>query len=225
MKKLRILLADDHALMRRGAREVLQSRRGWKVVGEAVNGTQAVAKAKKLRPDVVIVDIGMPEQDGLQVTRQIREALPGSRVLVLTMHESDHMVQSALEAGAHGYILKSDVSDLLIKAVKDVIEGKRSLTPRVSEIVVEGFLKAKTHPQQAKGKEIRPTDREIEIIRYLAEGKANKEIAAELEIAVSTVETHRARIMHKLGLHSLAELIYYAMRHGIVASPGQPQPA
>jgi len=224
MKKLRILLADDHALMRRGAREVLQSRRGWKVVGEAVNGTQAVAKAKKLRPDVVIVDIGMPEQDGLQVTRQIREALPGSRVLVLTMHESDHMVQSALEAGAHGYILKSDVSDLLIKAVKDVIEGKRSLTPKVSEIVVEGFLKAKTHPQQAKGKEIRPTDREIEIIRYLAEGKANKEIAAELEIAVSTVETHRARIMHKLGLHSLAELIYYAMRHGIVASPGRPQP-
>ena len=223
MKKLRILLADDHALMRRGAREVLQSRRGWKVVGEAVNGTQAVAKAKKLRSDVVIVDIGMPEQDGLQVTRQIREALPGSRVLVLTMHESDHMVQSALEAGAHGCILKSDVSDLLIKAVKDVIEGKRSLTPRVSEIVVEGFLKAKTHPQQAKGKEIRPTDREIEIIRYLAEGKANKEIAAELEIAVSTVETHRARIMHKLGLHSLAELIYYAMRHGIVALPGQSQ--
>jgi DNA-binding NarL/FixJ family response regulator len=223
MKKLRILLADDHALMRRGARGVLQSRRGWKVVGEAVNGTETVAKAKKLRPDVVIVDIGMPEQDGVQVTRQIREALPGTRVLVLTMHESDHMVQSALEAGAHGYILKSDLTELLIKAVKDVIEGKRSLTPKVSEIVVEGFLKAKNHRQQAEGKEIRPTDREIEIIRYLAEGKVNKEIAAELGISVSTVETHRARIMHKLGLHSLAELIHYAMRHGIVASPGQPQ--
>jgi len=223
MKKLRILLADDHALMRRGARGVLQSRRGWKVVGEAVNGTEAVAKAKKLRPDVVIVDIGMPEQDGVQVTRQIREALPGTRVLVLTMHESDHMVQSALEAGAHGYILKSDLTELLIKAVKDVIEGKRSLTPKVSEIVVEGFLKAKNHRQQAEGKEIRPTIREIEIIRYLAEGKVNKEIAAELGISVSTVETHRARIMHKLGIHSLAELIHYALRHGIVASPRQPQ--
>lgn len=219
MKKLRILLADDHALMRRGAREVLQSRRGWKVVGEAANGTDAVAIATKVRPDVVIVDIGMPEQDGVQVTRQIREALPGTRVLVLTMHESDHMVQSALEAGAHGYILKSDLTELLIKAVKDVIEGKRSLTPKVSEIVVEAFLKAKNHRQQAEGNEIRPTDREIEIIRYLAEGKVNKEIAAELGIAVSTVETHRARIMHKLGLHSLAELIHYSLRHGIVASP------
>lgn len=223
MKNLRILLADDHPLMRRGSRWVLQSRRGWKVVGEAVNGTEAISKAKKLRPDVVIVDIGMPEQDGVQVTRQIREALPGTKVLVLTMHESDYMVQSALEAGAHGYILKSDLTELLIKAVEDVIEGKRSLTPKVSEIVVEGFLKAKSHRQQAEGKENRPTVREIEIIRYLAEGKVNKEIAVELGISVSTVETHRARIMHKLGLHSLAELIHYALRHGIVASPRQPQ--
>ncbi len=215
MKKLRILIADDHGLVRRGARAILHSRHGWRVVGEAANGREAVEKAIELKPDVAIVDIGMPELDGVEATRQILEALPDTKVLALTMHESDHMVQRALGAGAHGYILKSDLTDSLPKAVRAVSQGKR--TPKVSEIVLEGFLKPKGQHQQGERAGARTTPRELEIIRLLAQGKSNKEIAAELGIAVRTAETHRAKIMLKLGLHSLAELIHYALRHGIIA--------
>jgi DNA-binding NarL/FixJ family response regulator len=222
VKKLRILLADDHALIRRGARSLLQSRQGWRVVGEAADGIEAVEKAKKLKPDVAVVDISMSGLDGVQVTRQIREAVPNTKVLVLTMHESDQIVQNALDAGAHGYVLKSDLTKSLVKAVKDVSGGKRSLTPKVSEIVLEGFIRAKSPREEERQADAQPTSREIEVIRLLAEGKVNKEIATMLGIAVSTVETHRARIMHKLGIHSLAELIYYAMRHGIVSWPREP---
>ena len=217
MKKLRILLADDHALVRRGAREVLQGRQGWRVVGEATTGIEAVEKAKKLKPDVALIDISMPELDGVQATHQIREAVPNTKVLVLTMHESDRMVQSALEAGAHGYILKSDLTDSLVKAVKEVYKGKRSLTPRVSEIVLDGFLKAKSQEHPRDRGSVEPTPRETEIICLLALGKVNKEIAGELGITVRTVETHRARIMGKLRLHSLAELVHYAIRQGLIA--------
>jgi DNA-binding NarL/FixJ family response regulator len=220
VEKLRILLADDHGLVRRGARTLLQSRHGWKVVGEAANGREAVEKAVKLKPDVAILDISMPEQDGIEAVRQIREAVPVAKVLVLTMHESDQMVQRVLEAGAHGYILKSDLTECLVEAVKGVCEGKRFLTSRVSEIVLEGFLKTKGQHQQRERAGARITPRELEIIRLLAQGKSNKEIAAELGIAVRTVETHRAKIMLKLGLHSLAELIHYAMRRGIVSAQG-----
>jgi DNA-binding NarL/FixJ family response regulator len=222
-KRLRILLADDHALIRRGARGLLQGRDGWKVVGEATNGTQAVEKAKRLKPDVAIVDISMPELDGVQVTRQIREALPNTKVLVLTMHDSDQMVQHALDAGAHGYVLKSDLTESLVEAVKNVAAGKRSLTPKVSEIVLKGFLKAKAHKKSADRADAQPTSREIQIIRFLAEGKVNKEIAYQLGIAVRTVEAHRAHVMQKLGLHSLADLIHYALRHGIASAPTEPQ--
>jgi DNA-binding NarL/FixJ family response regulator len=219
VKKLRILVADDHALVRRGARSVLNSRHGWKVVGEAANGREAVEKAVKLKPDVAIMDISMPELDGVEAVRQVREAVPNTKVLVLTMHESDQMVQRALEAGAHGYILKSDLTDSLPRAVRAVADGKRFLTPKVSEIVLEGFLKTKGQHQKGEREGAKTTPRELEIIRLLAEGKSNKEIAAALGIAVRTVETHRARIMLKLGLHSLAELIHYAMREGIISAP------
>jgi DNA-binding NarL/FixJ family response regulator len=216
MKKLRILLADDHGLVRRGAREVLNSQRGWRVVGEAANGREAVQKAIELKPDVAVVDIGMPELDGVEVTRQIHEAVPDTKVLVLTMHESDQMVSRALDAGARGYLLKSDLTDCLPKAVKAVAEGKRFLTPKVSEIVLEGFLNARSQRQQGKRSGARITPRETEIVRLLAEGKSNKEIAAALEIAVRTVETHRAKIMSKLDLHSSNELVRYAIRNKIV---------
>lgn len=222
MKKLRILVADDHALVRRGALGVLHSRRGWKVIGEAANGREAVEKTTKLKPDVAIVDISMPELDGVEVVRKIREAVPITKVLVLTMHESDQMVQRALDAGAHGYMLKSDLTDCLAKAVKAVSEGKRFLTPKVSDIVLEGFLKTKTPHQQGDWPGARTTPRETEIIALLAAGKSNKEIAGQLGITVRTVETHRAKIMLKLGLHSLVELIHYAMRRGIAAMPGDP---
>jgi DNA-binding NarL/FixJ family response regulator len=190
-------------------------------VGEAATGTEAVAKAKQLKPDVAIVDISMPELDGVQVTRQIREAVPNTKVLVLTMHESGQVVQNALDAGAHGYVLKSDLSESLVQAVKDVAAGKRSLTPKVSEIVLEGFLKARGYEQLAE--QAQPTPREIQIIRLLAEGKVNKEIAYQLGIAVRTVEAHRAHVMQKLGLHSLADLIHFALRHGIATIPRDPQ--
>jgi DNA-binding NarL/FixJ family response regulator len=219
LKKLRILLADDHALVRRGARAVLNSRQGWRVVGEAADGREAIEKALKLKPDVAILDISMPEFDGVEVARQIRDAIPNTKVLVLTMHESDQMVRRALDAGAHGYLLKSDLTNCLTKAVKAIADGKRFLAPKVSEIVLEGFLKTRNKHQQGERTSARTTPREIEIVRLLAEGKSNKEIAALLGITVRTVETHRAKIMLKLGLHSLTEIIHYAIRHGIFSAP------
>lgn len=220
METLRILIADDHELVRRGARELLSSRRGWTVVGEAANGREALEKAIELKPDVAVIDISMPDLDGVEVARQIREAVPDTKVLVLTMHESEQMVRRALDAGARGYLLKSDLADSLIKAVKAVAHGKRFLAPKVSEIVLEGFLTAGDHHQQGDRAGTRMSPREIEIIRLLAEGKVNKEIAALLGISVRTVETHRAKIALKLGLHSRSELIHYAMEHGMAPGNG-----
>jgi DNA-binding NarL/FixJ family response regulator len=217
VKNLRILIADDHELVRRGVLGVLHSRHGWRVVGEAANGREAVEKTINLKPDVAILDISMPELDGVEAVSQIREAVPETKVLVLTMHESDQLVKRALDAGAHGYVLKSDLTESLPKAVKAIAEGKRFLTPKVSEIVLEGFLK--TRSQQGGRAGTQPTPRETEIIRLLAEGRSNKEIAGQLGIAVRTVETHRAKIMLKLGLHSLAQLIHYAIQHKIVSAP------
>ncbi len=216
MKQLRILIADDHELVRRGVRGLLQAQRGWTVVGEAVTGREAVEKARTLKPDVVIIDISLPELDGLQATRQIREAAPNSKVVILTMHESDQMVRRVLDAGAIGYVLKSDQVANLVKAVNDVSEGKRFLTPKVSEIVLNGFLKSGNQPERTERLPGQPTPREVEIIRLLGEGRANKEIAAALGIAVRTVETHRAKIMFKLGIHSSNELVRYAIRNKIV---------
>ncbi|HEY6269511.1 MAG TPA: response regulator transcription factor [Candidatus Acidoferrum sp.] len=219
-KRLRILVADDHELVRHGIRGLLCARRGWRVIGEAVNGREAVEKAIKLKPDVAIVDISMPHLDGLQVTRQIRKATPNTKVVVLTMHESDQMVRLVLDAGALGYVLKSDLATNLVKAVKNVCAERLFLTPRVSDIVLKGFLKTGNQANVREHSPVRPSPREVEIIRLLAEGRANKEIAAELGITIRTVETHRPRIMHKLGLHSLAELIHYAIRHEIFSAPG-----
>jgi DNA-binding NarL/FixJ family response regulator len=220
MRKLRILIADDHALVRRGAREVLNSQHGWRVVGEAASGREAVEKAIELNPDIFIVDITMPDLDGIEVTRRVREAAPDIKILVLTMDESDQMVRRALEAGARGYVLKSDLTDCLPKAVKSVAEDKRFLTPKVSEIVLEGFLNSKSQRQQGHRTRALITAREIEIIRLLTGGKTNKEIAAQLKISVRTIETHRSNIMVKLGLHTVAELINYALRQGIATAQG-----
>jgi DNA-binding NarL/FixJ family response regulator len=220
-KKLRILVADDHELVRRGIRGLLRAQRRWRVVGEAANGREAVEKANKLKPDVAILDISMPDLDGLQATRQIRQTALTTEVVILTMHESDQMVRRVLDAGARGYVLKSDLATHLVKAVKHVSAGKLFLTPRVSDIVLQGFLKSQPYPTEHS--QALPTPREVEIIRLLAEGKSNKKIAAELGITIRTVETHRARIMLKLGLHSLTELIHYAIRHNIISAPGAPE--
>jgi DNA-binding NarL/FixJ family response regulator len=218
-KRLRILVADDHELVRRGIRGLLCARRGWTVVGEAMNGREAVEKANRLKPDVAILDISMPDLDGLQATRLIRDAVPTTEVVVLTMHESDQMVRRVLDAGALGYVLKSDLPTQLVKAVKDVSAGKHFLTPRISDIVLKGFLKTGNQVDTMGRSQVRPTSREVEVIRLLAEGKANKEIAIRLGITIRTVETHRAKIMLKVGVHSLAELIHYAIRHKIFTAP------
>jgi DNA-binding NarL/FixJ family response regulator len=220
MKELRILVADDHELIRHGIRGILRARRGWKVIGEAANGQQAVEKTNKLKPDVAILDVSMPDLDGLQAARQIRDASPNTKVVILTMHESDQMVHQVLDAGALAYVLKSDLAANLVKAVKDVSAGRLFLTPRVSDIVLKGFLKNANQSGSAEQTRAKPTPREVQIIRLLAEGKANKVIAANLGITIRTVETHRARIMVKLGLHSLAGLLHYAIRQNIVTLPG-----
>lgn len=220
MKKIRILLADDHGLVRRGARAVLQSQRGWKVVGEAATGREAVEKAIELKPDVAVIDIGMPELDGVEAARQIKQALPDTKILMLTMHESDQIVRRALNAGAQGYLLKSDLTDCLTKAVKCILEGQYYLTPKVTEIMMGGFLEPGSKPRQAENPKAQLTPREVQIVGLLAAGQSNKEIAALLGITVRTVETHRARIMLKLGLHSLAGVIHYAMRSGITPMLG-----
>jgi len=212
-------VADDHELVRRGIRGLLCARRGWTVVGEAMNGREAVEKANRLKPDVAILDISMPDLDGLQATRRIRDAVPTTEVVVLTMHESDQMVRRVLDAGALGYVLKSDLPTQLVKAVKDVSAGKQFLTPRISDIVLKGFLKTGNQVDTMGRSQVRPTSREVEVIRLLAEGKANKEIAIRLGITIRTVETHRAKIMLKVGVHSLAELIHYAIRHKIFTAP------
>ncbi len=173
--------------------------------------------AKRLKPDVAIVDLTMPDLDGLQATRKIREQSPATKVVVLTMHESDQMVRRVLDAGALGYVLKSDLATHLVKAVKDVSTGKLFLTPKVSDIVLKGFLKTGNQPDAAEQPQARPTPREVEIIRLVATGKANKEIAAQLGITVRTAETHRAKIMNRLGLHSVAEITHYAIRNKIVS--------
>jgi two-component system response regulator NreC len=215
-RKLRILVADDHEFVRRGILGLLRAQRGWKVAGEAANGPEAVEEARKLRPDVIILDIGMPKFDGLEATRQIRKAAPETKILILSMHDSSQMVRRALESGARGYVLKSDLAGHLVKAVNGVSKGKFYLTPKVSQIVLEGFLNRGIESHRAENSRVLPTPRETEIIRLLAEGKANKMIAAELGIAIRTVEAHRAKIMLKLGLHSLTQLIHYAIRHNLV---------
>lgn len=215
---LRIVVADDHELVRRGIRDLLQAQRDWKVVGEAIGGRDAIQIVKKMKPDIAIVDITMPDMDGLEVTRRIRDVARETQILILTMHESDQMVRRVLEMGARGYVLKSDMAAHLVQAVKDLASGKISLTPKVSEMVLDGFLRGGGGAKQPENGHARPTPREVEIIRLLAEGKSNKEIAAELGITLRTVETHRGRIMMKMGLHSLTELIRYAIRDKIITT-------
>jgi DNA-binding NarL/FixJ family response regulator len=214
----RILVADDHALVRDGIRALLRKERAWKIVGEASNGVEALEKTKRLRPDLVILDIRMPKLDGLEAARQIHAALPDTKIVVLTMHESDQMVRKVFEVGVHGYVLKSDLGSQLVKGVREASRGKRYITPKVSEILLNGSSETEegmtgNRPVPASAPKLTP--RELEVTRLLAEGLGNKEIASILRMAVRTVETHRANIMCKLGLHSAAALVRYALREGI----------
>ena len=215
MTPLRILIADDHEVVRRGLRALLETRPGWEVAGEAVTGRQAVEEARRLTPDVIIMDITMPEMNGLEATRQIRREIPEVEVLVLSVHDSEQLVREVLEAGARGYVLKSDAGRDLVAAVESLRQHKPFFTAKVSEMMLEGFLKggaADTH-KTASGV---LTARERQIVQLLAEGKSNKEAADVLGISVKTVETHRSHIMAKLNLHSMSDLVRYAVRNQFI---------
>ena len=216
MSAVRILLADDHPLVRRGLRALLEGQPGWEVCGEAATGREALEKVKRLRPDVVVLDIMMPELNGLDATRLIRKEAPRTEVLVLTMDSSEAMAREVLRAGARGYVLKSDADTDLVAAVIALRQHKPFLTSRVAEFVLERYVEAATDTGQGTPSRCTLTTREREIVQLLAEGKGNKEIAARLDVSTRTVEAHRANPMRKLGVRSLSELVHYAIRNKLV---------
>ena len=212
---LRILVADDHHVVRAGLRTLLETKSAWHVCAEAVNGREAVEKAGALKPDVAVLDIGMPLLNGIEATRQIRKVSQETEVLILTMHNSELMIQNVVEAGARGYILKDDADRDLIAAVEALRRHKPYFSSRVSAPTFRTDLPLGEASVRSRH---RLTPREREIVQLLAEGKGNKEIAAYLRISVNTAETHRANIMLKLDLHSITELVHYAVRNHIVHS-------
>jgi DNA-binding NarL/FixJ family response regulator len=213
MTSLHIIIVDDHAIVRRGVRVLLESQPGWEVTGEAATGREAVDLAKRLQPDVVVMDVSLPELNGLDATRQILKETPRTEVLVLTMHHSEELARNVLQAGARGYVLKSDADQSLIAAVESLRQHKPFLTSTVTEFVLDDYLHRK---QEGSASLAAVTPREREIIQLLAEGKSNKETAAALTVSVKTVEAHRANIMRKLRLRSLSDLVRYAIRNKIV---------
>ena len=210
--KLRVLLADDHEIVRKGARAMIERRSDWQVCGEAGDGRSAVALAEKLQPDVAVIDVGMPELNGLEATRQIKRAVPACEVLVFTGEEDSKLIHDVFAAGARSYILKSDISDHLIAAIEALSQHKHYFTTKISEVVFAHYLQGKG--ASAAGDELTPREREI--VQLLAEGKSNKDVAACLGISIKTAETHRAAIMAKLQMKSFADLVRYAIRNKIV---------
>ncbi len=213
---VRILIADDHEMIRRGLRHVLEQHPGWEICGEAANGRQAVELALKTIPNVVLLDLSMPEMNGLEATRAIRKALPHTEVLVFTVHETEELMRDVLSAGARGYLLKADASRNIVAAVEALADHKPYFTWKVSKSMLDTYL---AHGQASR--ENAPafsqlTAREREVIQLLAEGRSNKAVSALLGISVKTVETHRAAIMKKLGISSIAELVRYAIRNKVI---------
>ena len=215
MSSLRIVVVDDHAVVRRGVRALLESQPGWEVSAEATTGREAVEVAKRLQPDVVIMDLSLPELNGLDATRQILKESPRTEVLVLTMHHSEELARDVLHAGARGYILKSDADESLIAAVDSLRQHRPFLTSKVTEFVLDDYLR-RVEEQDHEAPHTSVTTREREIIQLLAEGKSNKEAASALGISVKTIEAHRANLMRKLHLRSLSDLVRYAIRNKIV---------
>jgi DNA-binding NarL/FixJ family response regulator len=208
---IRILLADDHDVMRSGLRSILEANGEWQICGEAKEGHEAVRLALDLKPDIAVIDLVMPGLDGLEVTRQIKKDLTRTEVLIFSMHETENMIRAVIAAGARGYVLKSDSGLKLIEAVEALARHEPYFTPKASETLLEGFIKSYDESE----KESILTSREREIVQLLVKGKVNKEIADLLNISVRTVETHRATIMRKLGINSIVELVLYAIRNNI----------
>jgi DNA-binding NarL/FixJ family response regulator len=216
---LRILIADDHEVARRGIRALLESHPGWEVCAEARDGRESVELASTMKPDVILLDIGMPNLNGLEAARQILAALPEVAILILTMQDSDQVVREVLRAGARGFLLKSDAGHDLVAAVEALQLQRTFFTTRVSQMVLEGFLD-RDHREDQSVRHHSDVDvltgREREVIQLLAEGRTSKEVAVTLKLSVKTAETHRTNLMRKLGLHSVADLTRYAVRNGIV---------
>ena len=216
MPKLRLVVADDHALMRRGICDLLEAEPGWEVVAQAVNGREAVDAVARTRPDVLVIDLAMPELNGLTAAREILRSFPKVEIVLLTMHNTDQTIREVLECGARGYVLKSDAEQDLIVAVKAVAQGKPFFTPSVAEVVLKGYLRQNARPETPeRAQEL--TTREREVVQLLAEGKGNKEVAVAMRVSVKTVEAHRSNINRKLSIRSTSELVRYAVRNSIVA--------
>jgi DNA-binding NarL/FixJ family response regulator len=210
MKRIRILLADDHAVVRQGFKMILAAQPDMEIVGEAANGREAVELAEQLRPDVVVMDVSMPELNGIEATRRLASLIPRARVVALSMHKDSVYVREILRAGARGYLLKDSGAADLVAAIRAVASGESYLSPAVSNAVLDDYRRHATNPIDLL------TSREREVLQMLAEGKTNKEIAGVLNLSVYTVDAHRGRIMEKLNLHSIGELVRFAVRNGLI---------
>lgn len=216
MKSIRVLLADDHKLIRAGLRLVVDQQPDLSVVGEADDGRQAVELAKSLKPNVVVMDIGMPNLNGIEAARQIGEMGAGAAVVMLSMHSDESYVLRALSAGARGYLLKDSATTDLVQAIHAVAEGKSFFSPAVSKVLLQDYMR-KLRRSGAEDSYDLLSPREREVLQLVVEGKSNKEVASLLNLSVYTVETHRAKIMQKLNLKGVPELILYAVRKGIIS--------
>lgn len=210
MKRIRILLADDHAVVRQGFKMILAEQPDMEIVGEAGNGREALALAESLKPDIVVMDVAMPELNGIEATRRMGESVPHARVVALSMHKDSVYVREILRAGARGYLLKDSVAGDLVSAVRSVARGEGYISPQVSNAVLDDYRRHVTNPIDTL------TSREREVLQMLAEGKTNKEIAVILNLSVYTVDAHRGRIMEKLNLHSINEMVRFAVRNGLI---------
>ena len=216
MKRITVLLAEDHTIVREGFRKLLESDKDVHVVGEAETGRQAVQMSLKLRPDVVLMDIAMPQLNGLEATRQILKTLPGTKVLILSAHSDDVYVEQAVRVGVAGFLIKQTSSHMLSKAIREVQNGKAFFSPSIAKRLDRDYQKSPATGGLVKKKSARMTSREVEVLQLIAEGNANKQIAAKLGISMKTVEKHRDNLMRKLDVHDTAGLTRYAIEAGII---------
>lgn len=216
MGELRILIADDHELIRRGVRDLLAEREGWRVVAEATNGREAVERVEELEPEIAVLDYSMPEMNGPEAAEAIGRVSPGTGVIVLTMHDSEEMIRAVLRSGARGFVLKSDADVDLVRAIEAVSEGRQFFTQRVADLILRGYLTGPGASRSERADEL--TAREREVLELLASGMTSREVGQRLRISTRTAEAHRTHINRKLRFSSTSDLVRYALRHGIVAA-------
>lgn len=212
---LSVLVADDHGVVRQGIRALLEKQPGWAIVGEATNGREAIEQVRALGPRVVVMDVAMPELNGIEATRRIRMEWPHVHVLVLTMYDTDTFVQQALDAGAAGMLLKADASELIVPAIQAVLEGRPYFSPSIARLIMAGFLR---NSAEATGGIPALSSRQREILQLIAEGRSTKDVARLLGVSIKTAETHRTQLMKRIGARSVAEVVRYAVRNGVVSA-------